>query len=265
MRRIVVHPGFHKTATSSLQHALAAQADLLTPHIQMVFHKDIRTAASLARAYSETRDPLQLSAFVMEFAEFLQTCVADDPRPMVITTENLSGSMIGRKNITDYGATPDLMQAVATAVHEVLGADTGLVFYLSTRRRGWLDSCHWQLLRTERITMTSEEFAQTYAPVADLTAQVQAIRAAVHPVPVHETAVEDMNARLGPLQPLLDLLNLPADLVAKLTPPATANVKGPAALRETLRAINASDVSDGEARRQRQRLVREHRARTTDR
>ncbi|MBE1285844.1 MAG: hypothetical protein GJ676_21200 [Rhodobacteraceae bacterium] len=256
MRRIVVHPGFHKTATSSVQSALTAQSELLAPHVQLVFRDDILSATQLARAYSKTRDPLTLSAFLLEFAEFLDFHVTNDPRPLLVTTEDLCGVLIGRQGVTDYSAAPALMQAVSNAFREVVGADADLRFYLSTRRHGWLDSCHWQLQRTGRMTMTAEQFEATYAPAADLPRQVQAIRKAVYPVPVHEAAVEDLNTRLGPLQPLLDLLDLPADLQAKLAPPTRRNVKGTAELREALHRINSSPVDDEEARRQRLHLLK---------
>ena len=264
MRRIVVHAGFHKTATSSVQGALAAQSDVLAPHVQLVFRDDILSATRLARTYSKARDPLKLAAFLMEFSEFLEGCAGGDDRPLLITTEDLCGAPIGRGAITDYSAAPDLMRAIATAVTEVFGANADLTFYLSTRRHGWLESCRWQLLRTGRMTLTEDQFAAKYAPAADLPRQVQAIRSAVHPTPVHESAVEDMNARLGPLQPLLDLLDLPTELVARLVPPERRNVKGSADLRETLRAINTSPVSNQEARDQRKHQLRKHWKRSGD-
>ena len=258
MRRIVVHPGFHKTATTTVQTALAAQADLLAPHVQLIFRDDILSAARSAQAYSKDRDPVSLSVFLMEFASFLETCDPHDPRPMLISNEDLCGFLIGRHEVRDYSAAPALMQAVATAVGKVMGASGELVFYLSTRRGGWLDSCHWQLLRAGRMTQAADAFARQFAGAADLGRQVAAIRQAVHPVPVKETALEDMTGRLGPLQPVLDLLELPQHVIDLVPRPARGNSQGSREVRDALLEINQSPISDREAQRQRRQVLRKN-------
>ncbi|UWQ91062.1 hypothetical protein K3727_20340 [Rhodobacteraceae bacterium M382] len=256
MRRIVVHPGFHKTATTTVQTALAAQADLLSPHVQLVFRDDILSAARSAQAYSKDKDPLTLAVFLMEFASVLEACDPDDPRPMLISTEDLCGFLVGRHGVRDYSAAPALMQAICTAITEVMGPSVELLFYLSTRRSGWLDSCYWQLLRAGRLTIPLDAFVKQYGAAADLSGQVEAIRQAIHPITIRETALEDMTGPLGPLGPVFDLLGLPAHVVEALTLPVRSNVQGSPDLRDELLSINQSTISDREAERLRRQLLR---------
>lgn len=259
-RRILIHPGFHKTGTTSLQDALTDNADLLEPHLQVIGRSGMPSACRTAKAYSETRDPVDLSIFTFEFAAVMEAQDLADPRPLFITSEDLAGHLIGRRGVADYGAAPALAAAISDVVTEVAGDRAAFSFYVSTRRHRWLKSCYWQLLLRDRLCLEEAAFMERYRDAADLAAAAKAIARAVAPHPLARTVLEDMTGPLGPLDPVLDRLGLPDPVRARLAPPRRRNTKGGPKLRRRMLAVNRSDLSDREALVWRHRMLRRWRA-----
>ncbi len=63
MRRIVIHAGFHKTGTTTVQQTLKAHATVLAPHLQVVLREDMEAVCEAARAYSLAPDEGLLAQF----------------------------------------------------------------------------------------------------------------------------------------------------------------------------------------------------------
>ncbi|HAC50653.1 MAG TPA: hypothetical protein DCE85_15435, partial [Sulfitobacter sp.] len=59
-RRIILHPGFHKTGTSSLQATLRANRTALKPHVALRLRWHMKDLLHATRGYSTWRDPLTL-------------------------------------------------------------------------------------------------------------------------------------------------------------------------------------------------------------
>ncbi|WP_101068693.1 hypothetical protein [Roseovarius salinarum] len=260
-RRILVHPGFHKTGTTSLQDALADNPVLLAPHLQVIGREDMPGVCRAAKAYSETRDPADLGFFGYEVAALLEAQDMSDPRPLFITSEDLAGHLVGRRGVADYAAAPDLAGVVASVVRQVAGTGAALSFLVTTRRHGWLKSCYWQLLLRDRLCLDEADFKARHRGAADLGSAAEAMRRAVAPCPLVHRALEDMTGPLGPLDPVFDLLDLPGPLRARLTPPRRRNTKGGPKLRARMLAVNRSDMSDQDALVRRRRMLRRWRAR----
>ena len=244
--RLVVHAGFHKTGTSSVQQMLHRNGKRLAREFRVFTHRDIPGVCGAARAMSaggkHGGDPLDAALFAFELAQFLTGLDAGDPRPVVISSENLAGHMPGRRGLRRYSVTPAIMARFAEVAGEcVPGAR--IDFHFSTREReSWLRSCYWQHLRATRMTDDFDSYRAAYLPHADLDADVAAIAAAV-PAPhrVHAAALEPCaGLRLGPLEPLLDLMQPSEGLRAALAPLPPANrAMGPEVADELLRLNRA--------------------------
>ena len=246
--RLIVHAGFHKTGTSSVQQMLRRNGKRLARGFRVFTHRDIPGVCGAARGMSagapDGGDPLDAALFDFELAQFLAGLDTDDPRPVVISSENLAGHMPGRRGLVRYSATPAIMARFAAVTGQCL-PEARIDFHFSTRGAdSWLRSCYWQHLRATRLTDDFDTYRAAYLPHADLDADVAAIAAAV-PAPhrVHAAALEDCAAlRLGPLEPILDLMQPPARMRAALTPLPPANrAMGPAAAAELLR-LNRSGL-----------------------
>lgn len=240
MTRLIVHPGFHKTGTTTVQHQLKAARGDLAPGWAVLLRDDLADAPAAARAFSARRDPLELGLFQAALAGVF---AAQNAPGIVISCEGLCGHMPGRAEAEDYGAAPTLMAALETAARGVFGSGLDLRFYLSTRAEGWIESVHWQHVRTGTLTEPLATFRARMAAAADLDAVVAGIAAAVE-APVSAAPIEQTTQQAqGPATPLLDLMELPAAQRARFDArerrngrPRRANL---AALADRFARINA--------------------------
>ena len=246
--RVILHPGFHKTGTTSVQQTLRANRRVLSAHVRILLRPAMVAVCESARAWSAGGDPLDAALFRHELARLAETWASDDSRPVLLASEDLCGHMPGRQGLDSYAAAQPLMQAAIatiTAVHP--GAAP--VLYFSTRAAGpWLASCHAQHLTASRMVLTAREYGQRYRASADLDAVIDAIAAAL-PCPVRRAALEDSAARrLGPLEPLLDVIGLPDTVRAALAAQPRANTAPPPQVLDRLLELNRSDLDDAALR-----------------
>ena len=256
--RVLLHAGFHKTGTTTVQQALYRNRDTLAPHLRLLPRARMAAAGKAAQAWSAGGDPFDLALFGYELAQVMEEWDSDDPRPVVMSAEDLCGHMPGRDSVETYAATAPLMQAIAdtlAAVHPKAAP----VFYFSTRgAEDWLASAHAQHLRASRMTLSAKAFCDRFRGAADLDALAEGIAAALAPLPVHHCALEQSRGRpLGPLDPLLDLLDLPEGLRDRLEPQPPANPALPPDCAEDLLALNRSDLDDAALREAKRALIAE--------
>lgn len=238
MLRIVVHAGFHKTGTTTVQNTLRANARLLKPHLRVFLRQEMRAVCESARIWSVSRNAEDMARFRNEAELLAASWNANDPRPILLASEDLAGRMPGRRKLTKYDAVPTLMRGLVKTITQV-HPDADLQLYFSTRAAApWLASCHAQHLRAIRMVMDGEAYAETYRASANLDAVIQAVTDAISPVLVSQCALETSSPRrLGPLAPLLDLLDIPAATRAQLLQQAAANPRyGPSILQALLDA-----------------------------
>lgn len=231
MIRLIVHAGFHKTATTSLQQLLAANRDRLG-RARVFLRPDMLALCQSARAWSVRRDPLELALFKGAAAEFLAASELDRRDVLILSSEDLSGHMPGRHGLTGYDAAPTLAEALVEAARAALGKKAAIAFYYSLRDpEAWSDSLQAHLAHRYGLNDTPAAFRQRLGAGIDLAAAAEAVARRVAPVPVHRARLEELaGKRLGPLVPLLDLLGLDDKARARLTDLPPANRK-PAAVR----------------------------------
>ncbi|MGP6087317.1 hypothetical protein [Antarctobacter jejuensis] len=241
MRRILIHPGFHKTGTTSLQRGAQAQKELLDPRVRLILPHDMEAVNHAARRCSLGARPKRVAAFV-EAAEALAETLAGEKRPVLISSEHLCGLIPGRKSVRSYAAAPELVARFAGVVAaHVPGAELSVWF--STRApEAWLRSVYWQNLRGSRITEDLEAYATRMGPAAELDAVVaQVVERLKGMAEVRSTPLEAFGDRpLGPLGVALDLLGVSTE---GLVPLPLQNVQ-PTAAAGLLLSLNRSDLDD---------------------
>lgn len=249
MRLVIVHAGFHKTGTTTVQNTLRDNRRLLAPHLQVILRPGMVALCEAARAFSVARDPLEMALFRYELARLAEDWAPGDPRPLLLASEDLSGHMPGRRGLTGYDAAPLLMRALAETLAEAMPG-ARLQFFFSTRAAApWLASCYRQTLRATRLTLGEAEYARRFRASAALDAAVDAVARAVAPLPVQRCALETSQDRpLGPLAPLLDLLDLPDAVRAAIVLHPAANAALPQSVNDRLLALNRSDLDDNALR-----------------
>lgn len=241
--QVIVHAGFHKTGTTTVQRALNQNRAALVPHVNIILRSDMVAVCEAARAYSASTDVLDLALFQYELAQLAEGWDRSDTRPVLLASEDLGGHMPGRRGLTSYAATPQLMQTLAETLAEIR-PDAQAQFFFSTRAaEPWLASCYVQHLRATRITQTSDEYTNAHRDSARLGIIIDRVAGAVAPHPVHHCALESSQTRpLGPLDPLLDLIGLPQAIRTRLIPHPPANIASPQAQIDQMLALNRSNL-----------------------
>lgn len=244
--RIVIHAGFHKTGTTSVQATLRANRSALRPCLRFVLRPKMVALCEAARAYSISRSRMDLGLVQYEAAELARDWATSD-RPILLSSEDLCGHMPGRRGLRSYDAAPRLLQALTDALAEAV-PDAEQIVVLTTRApEAWLRSCYVQHLRATPITQSVEDYARDYAASADLMAVVDQCRATLSAAKVEAldlAACSDMP--LGPLDALLTVVgDIPRTDLSPLPP---ANTSPPPAMIDAMLALNRSDLSN-EARK----------------
>ncbi|PXW68815.1 hypothetical protein C7964_103323 [Loktanella sp. PT4BL] len=243
-RRVIIHAGFHKTGTKTVQNVLKAHHQLLAPHVCVILKSDIRGLCTAALAYSQRPDTTRLHHFRNEAALCFGDMPADDARPILISAEDLAGAIPGRRKRIGYPHATALLSSLIAQ----MTPDCAPHIYLSTRApAAWLKSCYAHNLRHARTRLSLDAFvaAHTGPRLDDIAAE---IASTLDPVPVTTAALEETSgAAEGPLTPILDLLAFPDALRARLRPTTVSNPSLPPHILDELLELNRNE--DDGARR----------------
>ena len=258
MTRLVIHAGFHKTGTTSVQSLIRANAALLSRRVRPFLKDDFKPLTAAARAFSAAPGAVALAEVTAQAEAFFATLDPADPRPVLMSSEDLSGHLPGRQGLTCYDAAPLALSQIADAALARFGAEAELVFYLSTRaREPWVRSTWWQNLRSTRLTEDFDTYAARIAAAADLPAVVAEVAQAVAPARVEHVALEDSrDMPQGPLTPILDLLPVPPRMRRRMALLPPANVQPTLGLEPVFLALNRSGLGDEALSTAKKRLLR---------
>jgi len=217
-RRIVIHAGFHKTGTSTVQEVLRANRKALMPVLAIRLKGQMPELISAARGYSTHRTDDALDKVSRRFGALLADLPGMPRRTLLLSAEELSGHMPGRGPLADYSAAPVLMALFWQRAQEVF-PKTPVEFCFGTRRaEDWQRSAWAEHVKSSGMTLDLARFCTAYPAAPDLAAVIRDIARRVD-APVHSYALEDCAAlALGPADPVLGLCGLPGALRATLVP-----------------------------------------------
>lgn len=238
---LVIHAGFHKTGTSSVQDFLRRNRDALAPQLSIALREDLAAAATTPVTYARVPLPWRRRAFSRAFERWLAARSID--RPLLVSWEGLSGLMPGHRRISgrmirDYRAAVPLARTMARAAART---HPGLpVHFVYTLRdaEDWGTSVHGHILRSRRLRLDEATFTARLRPPGETVAR---LRRAVAPATLTcldlETAGRD---RLGPAGPLLALAGVGDEARAQLPDAQRTNRGDPPERRAAYLAHNRS-------------------------
>lgn len=255
-KHILLHPGFHKTGTSTAQHVFWLNRDLLTPHVAIFQLRHLRDVAKLCIGFAKTQNPLLLMDMIEALDTVFADVPADDPRHILISCEGLSGHLPGWPDVDTYAAAPITISYICGYLEDRF-PDHGLSLTLTTRDgEDWLYSAYRHHLRGFRLRQSWDDFRDTFHAVADLDAVVGDIREGVAPIPVTALPLEvSRDHPLGPGGAILNGLDLPTGLMARLAPVDADNLGPSDNLAAKFLALNLGDLPDGEVQAQKEALA----------
>ncbi|MCI5110704.1 MAG: hypothetical protein MRY75_09115 [Marivita sp.] len=260
--RIVIHAGFHKTGTTSAQSMLRENAPLLEPHVRVYLKEAFEALTERARAFSIDPKKKTLTAVSRAARAFFQTVAQDDPRPILMSSEDLSGHMPGRHGLDCYDSAGLVMKSLSDAAFRRFGRETDLTFYFSTRTRdAWLRSTWWQNLRSTRLTEDFQTYCSRFDAARSLDGILEEIAEDVTSARVTSFRLEEATTLpLGPLDPLLTLLELTDLDRSALTVLPPENVQPDIGIDAVFLALNQSALPEKdlqEAKRLIRRMARQ--------
>lgn len=253
--KIVLHAGFHKTGTTTVQNALKTNRSTLAPEIHILLKNDLTGLIGATKGYSSSLAPLDLALISFETAQVAQTL--RDHHAVIISAESLCGHIPGRDSIRDYAAAPEILRCITGAINQTL-PQAELTVALTVRPASdWLLSCYTQHLRASRMRSTADEYLDEFADCANLDEMARLIADAVSPTPtlVYD-ALASRRHRLGLLDSLLDIVQYPATKRSALAPVADANIGPSPAQLAALLEVNRSAQSQKDVLAARQRLIK---------
>ncbi len=263
MTRVIVHAGYHKTGTTSLQNFMRDNKGLLAPYLRYYGKNDFRQAGAHARIYAQKPFPWRLRRFRISLRRFL----ADLPEggTIVLSRETFSGGMPGHRKfggalMTSYYQPALRLAGVITGeLRRRFGQDVDITFFYTTREReAWIASVHGHLLRSIRLRDDFATFRARFPALASPAEEARRMAGALAPVPVVTAALEDWaDHKHGPAEALLDLAGVPGEVRAGLKPARRANSGQSEALREAFLALNRRGGSRAALKAAKEKLLRE--------
>ncbi len=240
--RVLVHQGFHKTGTTTLQRTLAQNRNVLKDRVALLLPGDSMKAGFAARRFSVAPGRQTRRNFVIQLRKVLATVQPFDSRPLLISNEEFSGLIPGRKGIWAYDHTHVLSRLLEREIRGMTNRPVRITFLFTTRNaEDWIKSTYWQNLRSNRIVQDLAEYGRFLERGSDLDSVVARVRNAVSPdAEVMTLNVSHIANRLAPLQTALGTLGLTTE---GLRPIGDQNVQ-PADVPELFLRLNRSDLSD---------------------
>lgn len=224
-RKIVIHAGFHKTGTSTVQAVLRANRKALLGSVAIRLKGQMKELMHATRGYSTYGSQEALDKVSRRFDALLAELPGMPRRTLLLSAEELSGHMPGRGVLADYRAAPVLMYLYWQRAQAAF-AQTPVVFCFGTRRRAdWRRSAWGEHVKSSGMTLDFAQFTAQYPDACDLEAVLNEIRRRV-PAPLHSFALEDCaDLPLGPADPVLDLCDIAPDLRVTLVPKPPQNTR----------------------------------------
>lgn len=244
--KVIVHAGYHKCGTTSLQDFLKANKSALKPCFDVYGKTDFLAAGAHARIYSQRPYRWRLWRFRRSLRRFLNSIEAAET--IILTRETFSGGMSGHRRLTGrimtgyFSPSKPLSGVIISELRRRFGPDTEIIFAYSTRQKeSWIKSVHGHLLRSIRL---KDDFTKFRARFPDLLSpQEEAAQMAQHLAPVKTVtfALEDYAKHPeGPAAGLLDYLGVPQSIRKMLKPAKRANSGQSGAARAEFLALNRS-------------------------
>ncbi|ROT99391.1 hypothetical protein [Histidinibacterium lentulum] len=249
-RRILLHPGFHKTGTSSAQHFLWHNRERLAPVARLYLLRHLRLVADAAMRYARKRQVADLVAAAGSLTEVLADAPGD--RHLVLSCEGLSGHIPGWPDVADYGAAAEILPVLVQVLRESLSGHECHVVLTTRAPEAWLSSAWRHLLIGTRLREDWPVFARRYHRAADLDGAARRIASALAPLPV--TCLPLERAREHPLGPGGALLELAGLSSEGLLPVGHGNRGPDADLARELLALNRSGLTTEDLKARKQAL-----------
>lgn len=253
MKPLVIHAGFHKTGTSTVQRFFQDNRKALAPHVVIVLKRDMEDLIRAARGYSVTGSILDRAKIVLRAEALFSSLKGRPKRALLLSAEELSGHMPGRPGTLDYRAAEVILGDIVRVARAVMPR-RAVSLVLGTRApAAWIESAYWEHVKSSSLTSDFADFAQKFHTASDLSTVAREIASRV--APVVEVPLETAVKGTGLVAPILELLDLPIGFSAQLSPPQMRNQRDPDWMLQEFLRINR-EVADRSERARLKKALR---------
>lgn len=242
MTRVLLHAGFHKTGTTSVQDFLHRNRRLIRPQAQIVLHPPLAEVARWIRDYDLLPDPQRLQVITEEVARALSDLRLNG-RDLIISHEELAGPMPLGQSALPYPHAVPLLRAVIAGLSRL--GPVNLRLHFTTRPQAdWVASIYGHQIRKQtkvRLTEGRDSFSVRLM-AGRLEDQLAAIRAGLPGIALTSSDLSQQGTRFGPAQPFVDFLRLPEKVQAQLSPPRHLMIAPAPDVLDQMLALNRSDL-----------------------
>ncbi len=258
-RRIVLHPGFHRTGCRSVQSFFATNRDVLAPNTHCLFVADLRPILRLMRGDGAVSPSSLKRAMGILFPD-----PASDQRDILISSEALSGPPPGRADTIDYNAAAAQVGMIGAALLDHFAGSELTVALTVRQAEDWLFAAYQSQLLHSRIRLSRAAFAGAHRRATDFERLGTETAAALQGYPdrarVLLLPIEDTKSHaLGPGGALVDLLQPDPALRSRLRPVAHVDHSLPPPYWLTFLELNRSRRPDDEVRTAKDALLTHYR------
>jgi hypothetical protein len=230
MKKIILHTGFHKTGTSSLQFFLKENMHKLSPFAAFYFFDDLAEVSSAARLYGKKPLFWNRIKFRSELRRFLESI--EDRKSIVISCESLCGVMPGynglfRKRVKSYVPTARVLTGIlCEELRSQFGGDVDILLLYTTRdSKPWLKSVFGHISRTKGGSENFLTFRNSFLTVPNLVEEAEKITANLTGIRIKTASLEKYTqTKYGPAMAVLEQLDLPLDVFDGLVAQDRRNV-----------------------------------------
>ena len=244
-QQIILHPGFHRTGTSSIQHFLWANRKVLYPYVQVLLNRHVESVAHLCTQFSISQNPLDLATMVDALDTAFDAQPATAGRHLIISSETLCGRIPGYATTQDYAAVPTLVAYLTTYLQDRFPSANIRVLFTTRDPEPWLFSVYRHVLRSNRIVEKPDSFARKFNKAAQFDTTMETVAEAISPVETLSLPLEDAAQHpQGPGCVLLDQLSLPSHIFTQVQPVEVAARGASTHMWQEFLAMNKSDLPD---------------------
>lgn len=217
LRRLILHVGVQKTATTSLQRHLQRNQAALARRLVIRTPQEgtpMRPLGRAAIAFSLDPGPHARRALQRAFADVLEGLPANG-LPVLLSHENLAGAMPGNGGETRLF--PALPRIAAILARQARGFDSRIVFY-SRDMDQWRASVWAQAVRSDGYAGSYRQFLAQTADLPDWDDLARRLTGRLGPGRVTHLRLQDESDPRRPGSQLLALAGLEGAEIAALTP-----------------------------------------------
>ncbi|MEO0343828.1 MAG: hypothetical protein AAF198_10360 [Pseudomonadota bacterium] len=258
---VVLHPGFHKSGTSSLQHFLDTNKESLHDYTNVLSWGDFPDITKVMRPVSKFNLSILDSAYRRAFRKALAQ--VDPSKHLVLSREILLGMIPGNKTIlgrpiTSYSRTSRrLLTICLDEIQRLYGSNVTIIVLLTVRNHeSWLWSVYRHLVKVNLRTGSFSRFKNEMKHFQGVHGEADKLIAAFPDIQVLKSRLEDVASKpFGHAQIVLDLLDIPQSVRATLQGAERKHIGIPENRIEELIQINRYSFYKGRARKRKEKLL----------